>query len=158
MKEEASKPTRRNNGTFQEGQSGNPSGRPAQSKRIPHPEEFRDRVFSIAQHTTTVTVAGKKIDVTLYERNMLTLGTAGGNGDVKAAIKFIDAVDAAAAEEQRIGEDGMKRLKGITPAYEVETDPKKRAILKAAWEYNLDHVNGRRETRVKPLRQRKRRR
>ena len=156
MEKSNDKPQRRGNGTFANGSSGNPGGRPAKNRRIPHPEEFRDHVYDIAEFKIPATLGGKKGMISLFDANLATIGMAGGKGDPKYALKFIECVIAVTVQEQRVADNLLRRLDGDgTPAYLSETNPEQRAILKKGFDYYFNLANARRDKTTKGLAVRK---
>jgi len=150
-------PNRRVDGKFDKGSSGNPGGRKAAPETTTHPELLRDMAFDIAEMPVTMKVGGRKKSITLYQANLAALGNAGANGDVSAARDFVKEVRAAYENEQRYMDSQLRFLQGKTPGYLSQTDPAKRARMKAIWDEEVAIAQGRRKRRTNGLVSRRRR-
>lgn len=151
MSQEKPKPERRANGTFKEGVSGNPKGRPKKDRRIPHPENIRDMQYDIAEYEMTVTMNGKRHKVNLMQANLLTLAIAGAAGDKAAARSYLAYIQYCTDQELREMQRLAKRLDGHEPAYKQEHDPVRRARLKEAWHRAVAEATGERERTTRGL-------
>lgn len=139
------KPARRANGTFAQNESGNPKGRPKKDRRIPHPENIRDMQYDVAEFGMTATINGKRHKMNLLQANLLTLALAGAAGDKNAARSYLNNVQMCTEQELREMARLIKRLDGITPAYQEERDPVRRARLQDAWQRATAEATGERE-------------
>ncbi len=151
MSEAERKPSRRADGTFAKGVSGNSKGRPKKIRRIPHPDEIRDLKYDVAKFETTVTINGKRLKLNLLQSNLLTLALAGATGDKTAARIFLANIEKCTAQELAEMARLSKTLEGVTPAYMLETDPDKRARLKESWRRVMAEANGRRPSTTRGL-------
>jgi len=158
MSDQSNRPGRRANGTYAEGVSGNPNGRPKKDRRIPHPENIRDMQYDVAEFEMTLTINGKRYRVNLLQANMLTLAMAGAAGDKRAARDYLELVQACTEQERREMERLIKRLDGSTPSYTSERSPARRERLKEAWVRAVAEANGERERTTGGLGAKKRRR
>jgi hypothetical protein len=81
---------RRGDGTFEEGSSGNPSGRPRKRRRDPKlPAARRDAIFRVADRMIPMTIDGKTEMMSIFEACVLQLGRAGASGNRISAKDFI---------------------------------------------------------------------
>jgi hypothetical protein len=158
MSDDPTKPPRRANGTFLEGVSGNPKGRPRKDRRIPHPETIRDMQYDVAEFQMTAKINGKRVTTNLFQANLLTLAMAGAAGDKNAARNYLQYMQLCTEQEQREMARLTKRLDGITPAYKDESDPERRARLKDAWQRAVAEATGEREKTTRGLGVKRRRR
>jgi hypothetical protein len=143
--DETNKTARRADGTFVRGASGNPKGRPKKDRRIPSPEIMRDMQYDVAEFGMTLTINGKRHKVNLLQANLMTLAIAGAAGDKAAARSYLKHVQMCTEQELREMARLIKRLDGLTPAYELERDPVRRARLEEAWRRALAEATGERE-------------
>jgi hypothetical protein len=90
--------SRRSNGQFPKGKSGNPKGRPRKKIRHSIPDPNRRAIFRIAERVVPVTINGKTEELTLFEASVFQLGLQGAKGDKSAAKLFVEAVNRAAKE------------------------------------------------------------
>lgn len=134
-------PKRRANGTFEKGHSGNAKGRPEIDRRIPHPETIRDMQYDVAE----LEVPTKSGVINLLQANLLTLGKAGAEGNVRAARDFIAFIQRASEQELSEMARHTKRLDGKTPAFWDEKDPKRREALRKAWLRAVAEATGERQ-------------
>lgn len=138
-------PTRRSNGTFAKGSSGNRKGRPKKDRRIPNPEMFRDMQYDVAEFELPITLKGKRFNINLVQANLMTLALAGANGDKASAKSYLDYLQQCTAQELRVMERNMKRLDPVEPAYLAERNPERRARLEEAWQRAMAEATGERE-------------
>ena len=81
---------RRSDGTFEEGSSGNPNGRPRKRRRDPKlPAARRDAIFRVADRLIPMTIDGKTELISIFEACVLQLGRAGASGNRISAKDFI---------------------------------------------------------------------
>jgi hypothetical protein len=151
MSDDPAKPSRRANGTFSKGVTGNPKGRPKKDRRIPHPETIRDMQYDVAEFEMTAKINGKRITTNLFQANLLTLAMAGATGDKNAARTYLQHMQLCAEQERREMARLIKRLDGITPAYKDESDPARRARLQEAWRRAVAEATGEREKTTRGL-------
>lgn len=142
---EDKKPTRRANGTFAPGSSGNLKGRPKKDRRIPNPEMIRDMQYDVAEFKIAATINGERIKMNLLQANLMTLAMAGAAGDKNAARSYLNHMQMCTEQERREMERHLKRLDGVMPAYLQEKDPVKRAQLQEAWRRAIAEATGERE-------------
>jgi hypothetical protein len=158
MSNEAKTPRRRADGTYDKGTSGNRRGRPKKDRRIPHPENIRDMQYDVAEFAMAVAINGKRHWVNLLQANLMTLAIAGAAGDTKAAQAYLAHVQTCTEQELREMARLAKRLDGLTPAYEREHEPARRARLQEAWKRAVAEASGERERTTGGLGKKKRRR
>ena len=118
---------------------------------IPHPENYRDRVFAISEFKIPTTLGGKRRKLTLYEAAVLNLGIKAAEGDLRAAERFLDVVDAQIERELRFMREEQKNLQNVDPAWLSEPDPARRASLKKRWDHAVAAARGRRERTAPPF-------
>lgn len=89
--------SRKGNGQFGAGHSGNPYGRPPKEKpNHSIPARNRRAVFEIAEREVEFTFDGKTERMSYYQASILRLAAAGVKGDTRAAIKFVETVNRTA--------------------------------------------------------------
>jgi hypothetical protein len=145
------KPKRRSDGTFDEGSSGNPNGRPEKDDTIPHPFTMRDTHSDVAQFRIASTVQGKRKRLTLMESNMLTLALAGAAGDKAAARDFLNFAHLCAEQELRMMREIVQTHQHGIPAYLMEEDPEVRAEMKRVYDEMWAEATGKRRKTTRGL-------
>lgn len=95
-----SEPSRKGNGQFGAGHSGNPYGWPPKEKPDHSiPARNRRAVFEIAEREVEFVFDGKTERMTYFQASVLRVAAAGVKGDIRAAMKFIDAVSRTAEHD-----------------------------------------------------------